>query len=412
VGYFWEIAKDLPADIIDHPFYRIIERAYSEAEVEEREAFLAVKTSEAIDDFAQAVELGLDAENAREQALAGVLPDSEPMEEWEIADAEEEQSSIAGSLLAEMGQVDFQALALQPGVQKVIGGKTYVLNRNHRWTLPEQAEAEPARAPQRQNQPPQRRPNPAAAPQPEMPLDQWKAIAPKALGRKNEKKWRQYVEDAKLIDYIPDREPTQQEAYLAEQPGDSMEQRRARMVVARDFLAKEGLYYDFGSKEMRPLDAGRVAGMLEGIDFAEPVVIGPPPSVPPPQQMGQWQAPGGLRGGYFAPVGATPAELGLGELSVAWGLEGRPIKARVPKTYRFPPEGVGASKLGYIRSTAAPIVDNWGVEGFAQPAGGGGTQWFIPMAANPQVSIDEVPTNISAGRSGPPDRSNAAAAGR
>jgi len=419
MAYFWEIAKDLPAGIVDHPFYAMIETAYEDTELEDRPAFLAVKTAEAASYFDSLVKEGLSAEDASSLAIESVLPDVDPTEDWERQDLEEEAASVVGEFLA-AGGADFQALALQPGVQKVINGRTYVLNRNHRWALPQDAEAEPAQRPRQQPEPQQRpargqQPAPKrqpAAPQPDMPLEQWKAIAPSKKQQAFDKKWRQYIADAKLIDYVPDRPPTPQETAMAAQEGDSMEQRRARMVVSRHFLQTEGLYYDFGSKEMRPLDGPRVNGMLEGIDFGAPVITGPPPSVPPPEAMGQWQAPGGLRGGYFAPVGATPAELGLGELSVAWGIDGRPIKQRVPKNYRFPPAGIGASKLGYIRSTAAPIVDNWGVENFDQPAGGGGTQWFIPRAADPKVTIDEIPASASPGRTGDPDRSNAAATGR
>ena len=32
---------------------------------------------------------------------------------------------------------DLQRMSLQPGTTKQIGGKTYVLNENHRWTLPD-----------------------------------------------------------------------------------------------------------------------------------------------------------------------------------------------------------------------------------------------------------------------------------
>lgn len=377
MGYFWDLAKDLPAGIENHPFYRIIESHYADYKSEDRLAFLAVKTSEAIDYFDQLVLIGVNEDSAREQALAAVTRDPDPTEEWEREDAQEETAAILSDHLARNA---VQRLALQPGARKEINGKTYVLNQHHRWTLPHEAGQQPAKRPKPLPQAAALPQAPKALPQPGTPLEKWKETAPAPTKPKApKKKPSRYLLESHLIDFVPQREPTPEEIKIAAEPGDSLEQRSARMVVSRHFLEQHGRS---GSS-----NKFRVNGKLEGMDFSQPVLAGPPPSVPPPDALSQWQAPGGKMGSYFAPVGVTPSELGIGELTVAWGVEGSPIKPRVPVLYQFPAD----SKLPYLRSIAAPIVDNWGVEKLEQPTSGGGLQWFVPHAD--PGAVRELPPN-------------------
>ena len=126
--------------------------------------------------------------------------------------------------------------------------------------------------------------------------------------------------------------------------------------------------------------------MMDGIDLSKPVVVGPPPSVPPPEKLAQWQAPGGNRGGYFSTIDMQPSDLGIGELATAWGLPDKPILKRERKLYSLR-LNQGAH---YMRSIAKETVDTWGAQGLEQKASGGGVQWFIPDAADPTLRIEEL----------------------
>lgn len=102
MGYFWDLAKDLPAGIEDHPFYRILDGHYHDYQGEERLAFVAVKTSEAVDHLDRLVSIGVEEDRARELALAAVMRDSDSTEDWEREDAEEEAASVVGEFLTAM----------------------------------------------------------------------------------------------------------------------------------------------------------------------------------------------------------------------------------------------------------------------------------------------------------------------
>lgn len=100
----WEEAKDLPATIVDHPFYAIAERAYSGLVDGESElaAVAAIKTAEAIDSYRQAVEMfDMDPESARAFAIDSIMPDSDNTpDEEDMQSFEEEAAAVAMDFMA------------------------------------------------------------------------------------------------------------------------------------------------------------------------------------------------------------------------------------------------------------------------------------------------------------------------
>ena len=235
-----------------------------------------------------------------------------------------------------------QAMSLAPGTQHIIDGVTYVLNRNHRWQRQDQA------------QPPQ----PAGQPQGQQPQPDPAAPAP-----------------------APQPETIQ----LAATDGDSPQHRQARQTVALHYLSTMATYYNHAIGKLQPLDPPRIHGMLDGIDTSKPVVLGPPPTIPPPTKMVQWQAKGGHRGSYFSEPGVRPEQIGIYSKAVAWTLPGKPILPREPVV--IDTRKTKFDRVSYLHSTAAPTVDTWSVPGKPVPVSGGGPQYFIPVAAHPAVKV-------------------------
>ncbi len=170
--------------------------------------------------------------------------------------------------------------------------------------------------------------------------------------------------------------PTQHERDIAAKPGNSPEQIAARKKVAADFYAKQGQKWDRGQGVVRPLTPQEQQSELDCIDFNKPVRAGPPP--PLPQPVGQWQAPNGQRGNYFAPPGTPPDQLGIGSNGIDYSQP--PPRSPVPKQctpYNTSPD------TPYLQSTAAPANDTWSTPGQPQPAMGGGTQYYVPTGCVP-----------------------------
>ena len=287
---------------------------------------------------------------------------------------------VQGKLTDEYGEPI--AMALQPGMTKSVNGKTYVLNPNHRWTLRKQGglfgdDYKPGKWTPEEH---------------EKLTGEKKGKAPQPKERQNEMFDRGKKEDLpgqSLLFEDDDgvaRKPSESERSLAASEGDTAYHRKARKVVANHYLATSATFFDFQSKSMKPLTQDRVTGMMDGIDLSKPVVVGPPPSVPPPEKLAQWQAPGGNRGGYFSTIDMQPSDLGIGELATAWGLPDKPILKRERKLYSLR-LNQGAH---YMRSIAKETVDTWGAQGLEQKASGGGVQWFIPDAADPTLRIEEL----------------------
>lgn len=139
--------------------------------------------------------------------------------------------------------------------------------------------------------------------------------------------------------------PTPAEVQMAKEPGTSPEKRAAREKVARDF------YSDHPS-----LGEDRFEQDVKGIDLDEPVEV---VSFPPPPTMKQHVREGGKPGVFFDPVGDQEPE--------SLGINGG---GRVAKEFSTPP-GEG------LKSTAAPIVDDWTDPANPLETPGGGTQIVV-----------------------------------
>ena len=174
-----------------------------------------------------------------------------------------------GKILDAEGQAI--AMALQPGQTKSLDGKTYVLNQNHRWTLRSQGglfgdDFKPGKWTPEEHE--------------------------KLTGEKKEKEKAPQERQSEMFDRgkksdLPgqnllfededgvDRKPSESERSLASSEGDTPYHKKARTVVARHYLATSATFFDFQSQQMKPLDAPRVTGMMDGVDLSKPVVVGP-----------------------------------------------------------------------------------------------------------------------------------------
>jgi hypothetical protein len=176
----------------------------------------------------------------------------------------------------------------------------------------------------------------------------------------------------------------EQRALAAEQnanPDDGKNAARvaARKKVAADFSRNHGQKLDRTTGQVRPLTRAERKSELACIDYNKPVTTGPPPPCPSP--IGQWQAPGGNRGSYFAPAGTQPGQLGIGSQGTAWNQPGKPVVAKQETMHTIPPN------QPYMTSTASPANDTWSTPGTPQPAPGGGTQIQVPGGVNPNSGI-------------------------
>jgi uncharacterized Zn-binding protein involved in type VI secretion len=134
-------------------------------------------------------------------------------------------------------------------------------------------------------------------------------------------------------------------------PGNSPDQIAAREKVVRDFYNdKPGLGADRASQD------------LKGIDLNKPVQV---VDIPPPVQMSQYvRKTSGKPGNFFDPLGnQTGDQLGLND----------DPNIRVQKAFATP-------KGKALRSTAAPIVDNWTDPKNPINTKGGGTQMAVDSA--------------------------------
>ena len=138
---------------------------------------------------------------------------------------------------------------------------------------------------------------------------------------------------------------------LAAAPGNSPDQIAAREKVVQDFYnGKPGLGPDRASQD------------LKGIDLNKPVQV---VDIPPPPQMSQYvRKTSGKPGNFFDPLGnQTGDQLGLND----------DPNIRVQKAFATP-------KGKALRSTAAPIVDNWTDPKNPINTKGGGTQMAVDSA--------------------------------
>lgn len=272
----------------------------------------------------------------------------------ELAKAVQRQTELENARQMKLHRAETEALKMSmvPGTEKVVDGRTYVLNEHHRWQgkkddAPQQPPSQPKQQPQPNPQKPAKvQPAPKAPVVPQID----RAVAAKAA-----------------------------------EEGDSPEHRQARMAVAMHYLTNIAKTYDHVTKSMKPLDSARAKGMADGIDFSKPVKIGPPPTIPPPDKLIQWQAPGGFRGSYFSVQGASPADLGIHDHAKAWTEPGQPVKPREQKLYDT--RKAKLDRVTYLQSITAPTIDTWSVPGTPVPVSGGGVQYFVPVASNPSVRV-------------------------
>lgn len=141
------------------------------------------------------------------------------------------------------------------------------------------------------------------------------------------------------------------ERALAASSGNSPAQKTAREKVVRDFY-----------KDKPGLGDARASQDLKGIDLDKPVQV---VSIPPPPQMSQYvRRRSGKPGNFFDPIGnQTGDQLGLND----------DPKIRESKAF-VTPRGQA------LRSTAAPIVDDWTDPKNAVQTKGGGTQMVVDSA--------------------------------
>lgn len=144
---------------------------------------------------------------------------------------------------------------------------------------------------------------------------------------------------------------TDAERTLAASPGNSPDQRTARVRVVRDFYNnKPGL------------GDSRAAQDLKGVDLDKPVEV---VNVPPPPTMSQYvRKTTGKPGNFFDPLGNQSGD--------QLGLNDDP-KIRVQKTFVTP-------KGKALRSTAAPITDDWTDPKNPVKTKGGGAQMVVDSA--------------------------------
>ncbi|MCB9596653.1 MAG: type VI secretion system tip protein VgrG [Sandaracinaceae bacterium] len=176
------------------------------------------------------------------------------------------------------------------------------------------------------------------------------------------------------------KKPTKKEQRLAASPGNSPEQIAARKKVAAHHYQTYGKKYDRNTGQVRKLNASEMQSELACIDYNQPVIAGPPPPIP--STLSQYQAPGGRRGGYFAPPGTSPSALGIGANGTDYSQNPPAVVPKTSSDYQMSPQ------THYLQSTAAPCNDTWSTKGTPQPAAGGGTQYYVGNgyhANHPQV---------------------------
>lgn len=172
---------------------------------------------------------------------------------------------------------------------------------------------------------------------------------------------------------------------LAKAPGTRPEQIEARKRLADEFY-KTATKFDRDSGKLRPLTRDERTSEMKGIDFDQPVIVGPHHRDRIPGGLTQWQAPGGKRGGYFAHEGTPPPELGIHHEARMPDPPGGGVVPKVKKSFELHPD------TPYIQSTAAPARDDWSLS-YKGPDGkwvttpvdtpGGGTQYFTTHGRDP-----------------------------
>jgi len=269
------------------------------------------------------------------------------------------------------------AMALQPGTTKTVRGKTYVLNQNHRWTLRRQEglfgedyEPEPYSREEYEKLTGEKKEAPVK-PKPEKTQ---KDIFDK--GKKTDLPGQNLLFDD-LMETI--EAPTESERSLAASNGVTNYHRKARKKVAQHFIKEHGSYFDPASQEIVPMSQHRLHGILATIDLKKPVRIGT--SAKMPEKVVQFATPGSGRGSFFATSDAEPEDIGISPVATAWNLPGYPVLPRERKVYSF--RNLDEKVL---QSTAK----TQGRKGREKRRLGGGKQYYVPAAENPDLKIKRI----------------------
>ena len=171
------------------------------------------------------------------------------------------------------------------------------------------------------------------------------------------------------------RPPTPHMFKVAAAKGNSVEQIAARKKVALHFYKDMGQKFDKALSKVRnykyPEEINEILSHMRGIDFKEPLSVGPPP--PAPKRLTQWQVPDGFKGNYFASSMATPPDLGIGKLGTK---QDGTVVEKITKPYAIPPS------TPYLKTTAAKILDTWSVQNKPAMTPGGMTQYYIGDNSN------------------------------
>ncbi len=177
--------------------------------------------------------------------------------------------------------------------------------------------------------------------------------------------------------FIGFRPPTRREVLIAGLPGTTPDQMIARRKVALEFYKNMGRAWDRKNFELRdyvlPTEMRSIFSHLTGIDFTQPVKVGPPP--PAPAKLAQWQVPGGNKGQYFA-TATDPLTLGIGLMGD--DKDGKPVP-KVSNDYAIP------GGTPYLMSTASPKLDTWSTRGKDQKTKGGAIQYY--MGDNSRINM-------------------------
>ncbi|MGI4732265.1 MAG: polymorphic toxin type 46 domain-containing protein [Janthinobacterium lividum] len=117
--------------------------------------------------------------------------------------------------------------------------------------------------------------------------------------------------------------------------------------------------------ETQGMPAKNIPDHLKGIDFNRPVEV---VDLPSNKVLGQSQVPGGRQGNYYTEPGTAPTSVGINPQGTDYNTGAVVDKVETP----FTTQGT----VPVLKSTAAPVVDNWSVKGVDYPTEGGGTQYF------------------------------------
>lgn len=269
------------------------------------------------------------------------------------------------------------AMALQPGMTKTIRGKTYVLNQNHRWTLRRQEglfgedfEPEPYSREEYEKLTGDKK----EAPVKSVPEKTQKDIFDR--GKKTDLPGQNLLFDDAMDTIEP---PTESERSLAATNGSTNYHLKARKKVAQHFIKENGKYFDAIQDGMVDMSQHRLHGILATIDLEKPVKVGNTSQLPP--QVVQFQTPGGTRGAFFALPDAEPEDLGISRLATAWSLPSYPVLPRERKVY-----SLNELDKKVLQSTSVKRTG----KGSNAKKTGGGRQYYVPEAENPQLKIRQV----------------------